>query len=152
MEEKTKECPSGACQELQDIWAEGKGCYDRASKYCTQCGVDEPATKSICEARTLEAKAKVVAKKTTPRVSTKVLGGFGHRAGTQAEAIDKYLMIGMTKKEMVRQLDLDGLNKHEMVPSDVWTRILSHFKDLRTCHGIIITKDETGKYFGKKGE
>ena len=156
MEEK-QECPSGACQELQDIWAEGKGCYDPASKYCKECGKDEPATKTICEQRTLEAKVKKVeakAKKTVPRSSKVSTVGFGHVIGTQAAAIDSYLLTGMTKEEMVKQLNKDGKNFYSIEDSKLGSRIQTHFNHLKKLHGVTINKDAEKRYFvlQQKGE
>lgn len=151
MEEQN--CPLGACQELQDIWTEGKGCYDSASNYCKECSKDEPDTMAICSQRTLEAKAKQLEKKTAQSTKTSKVptAGFGHVVGTQAATIDSYLIKGMTKEEMVRQLNKDGKNFYSIPDNKLKSRIGNHFNHLKTLHGVTITK-EGDKYFGRKEE
>ena len=142
-----QECPSEACQELQDIWASGKGCYNSASKYCKSCGDDFPATKQICEKRTLEAAQKVADSKVKAKTSKPVKVGFGHKQGTQAAGIDLLLQAGTTKADFLKRMNEDGYNKNHITDYDMWMRILTHFRDLKENHGIVITKDN-GIYKG----
>lgn len=151
MEEQS--CPAGACQELQDVWAKGEGAFDPNSKYCKSCMVDEPTTAEICKAKTLEAKAKKAEKKAaqSTRASKVPTVGFGHVVGTQAAAIDSYLISGMSIEAMVKQLNKDGKNFYSIADSKLKSRIKNHFNHLKTLHGIGIIK-EGDKYFGRKEE
>lgn len=145
-----QECPSEACQELQDIWASGKGCYNSSSKYCISCGKDFPAAKEICEKRTLEAAAVIKEKKTASK-STVVRIGFGHKQGTQAAGIDCFLQEGHTKTEFLELMNSHGYNKNKITDYDMWMRIQTHFRDLKVNHGIVITKVD-GIYKGVVGQ
>ncbi len=137
-----QECPSDACQELQDVWASGKGCHNPESKYCVACANDFLATAEICQKRTIEAQAKAVEKKITPHKTSSVgKGGYGHRTGTQAEGIDKILIAGGgTPEEILQRLVEQGYNRNQLNMDDLWRRTLTHFSDLKRNHGMKIVK------------
>ncbi len=141
LEIQIQECPADACQELQDVWASGKGCYNSNSNYCKSCGTDFPATKEICEKRSIEVQTKVVEKKSTPRISSVTKEGFGHRAGTQAAGIDAILQEGGgTPVQFVALLKERGYNTRNITDDDLWRRTLTHMSDLKRNHGIKIAK------------
>jgi hypothetical protein len=141
-----QECPADGCQELQDIWNSGGGCYNESSKYCKSCSIDFPLAKEICMKRSIEAQTKVAEKKvaekkSTPRTSSAIKEGFGHRAGTQAAGIDAILQEGGgTPEQILQKLVADGYNRNSLTMDDLWRRTLTHFSDLKRNHGLKITK------------
>lgn len=145
-----QECPSNACQELQEEWDKEVKCFNPSSKYCQACEKDFPETKAICEKRTLESPSQAKGEKKAPKskASSRIKVGFGHVEGTQAAAIDLCLQQGMAKEDIIKSLNDSGLNRNSLSDDDLWSRVNRHFADLKECHGITITKDD-GVYSGK---
>lgn len=139
VEAKAQACPAGACQELQDIWAKGGGCYDATSKFCKSCSKDFPEAKSVCEARTqvqVQAKAdKKVAKSVARKRGN--ANEFGHGNDTQAGLLDTMLKAGTALDKMVEKvLPISGRTK-EITRS----RIMTHVAHLKKDHGVKISTE-----------
>src|SRR3989304_274147 len=151
-----QECPSNACQELQDEWGKDVKCYNPDSKYCSACEKDFPDTTAVCKAKTSECALQSKAAKSAPKASKTGTGrpsgrvkvGFGHVEGTQAAAIDVCLQAGMAKVDILKHINDVGLNKNALPDYDLWMRTMRHFDDLKKLHGITIVKDVHGIYKG----
>ncbi len=140
--DKVTECPTEACQELQENWLKGiKGVYSTSSKYCKSCGKDFPRVQEICklgaEAELLKkttAKAKKVSKK-----GNKEVNQLGHGVGTQSDFIDTALLTGGMKVDDLTQELIDrGLSVRDVTTTK--KRVFIHFNHLKREHGITINK------------
>jgi len=78
-----QECPSNACQELQDEWGKDVKCYNPDSKYCSACEKDFPDTTAVCKAKTSECALQSKAAKSAPKASKTGTGRPSGRVRTR---------------------------------------------------------------------
>ncbi len=145
------ECPSDACQELQDQWNKTVTCFSETSRYCITCQKDFPNTYIICQTKSEGIAAKAVAKERKSGNGNgkgRVKVGFGHVDGTQAAKIDLCLLEGMTKEKIIEALQ--PLNDNKLDNATLWQRIKRHFDDLRKCHSVVVKRNEQGFWQGEK--
>jgi hypothetical protein len=137
------ECPTDACQELQDLWMKGiLGAYEAKSKACKTCEKDFPETFNVCKVGTPEKTVKV-AKAKKERVSTKEYNEWKHGITTQAAVIDNKLMNGGFQMDLLvaELIDLGLSNRDKGIATK---RVQSHIQHLKKDpeHGFKIVQEK----------